>query len=107
MVRASDFYLVPHAALGILLHKVIPFPKRRVVVVNEMVEDILEGSSVFARHVIVADESIKPFEEVLVVDEDDKLICLGRVLLDYETMMTAIHGVAIQIREKIAKGVKQ
>lgn len=100
-IRASDFYLVPHTPLGVLLHRVLPFPSRRVVVVNEMVEDVLEGHTVFAKHVIAADESLKPFEEVLVVDEDDKLISLGRVLLDYETIITSTYGAAVQIREKI------
>lgn len=101
MIRASDFYIVPHTPLGILLHKVIPFPRRRVIVVNEMVDDILKGSSIFAKHIIAADESLRPFEEVLVVNEDDKLIGLGRTILDYTTMVTATHGVAVQLREKI------
>lgn len=100
-IRAFDSYLIPHTLLGILLHKVIPFPKRRVAIPNEIVEDVLEGHTVFAKHIILADEDIKPFEEVLVVSEDDKLISLGRALLDYETMITATYGVAVQIREKI------
>ncbi|MEM1526197.1 MAG: PUA domain-containing protein [Ignisphaera sp.] len=103
-IRASDFFLVPHVPMGLLLHKVLPFPKRRVVVVNEMLEDILEGHTVFAKHIILADETLKPFEEVLVVDENDKLISLGKTLLDYETMITATYGAAVQIREKIRLG---
>jgi predicted RNA-binding protein (TIGR00451 family) len=103
-VRASDSYLIPHAPLAVLLHKVLPFPKMRVVVVNEIVDDLLEGHTVFARHVILADETIKPFEEVLIVNEDDKLIGLGRAILDYETMITSTYGVAVQIREKIRDG---
>ncbi|MEM1541760.1 MAG: PUA domain-containing protein [Ignisphaera sp.] len=103
MVRASDFYIVPHIELGILLHKVLPFPKRRVVVAKEMVDDIVKGNSVFAKHIVKADESIRPYDEVLVVDEDDKLISVGRALLDYETMITATYGVAVQIREKIGE----
>lgn len=103
-IRASDSYLIPHKPLAILLHKVLPFPKRRVVVVNEIAEDVLEGHTVFAKHIILADETLKPFEEVLVVNEDDKLISLGRTLLDYETMITATHGAAVQIREKVKDG---
>lgn len=102
-VRASDFYLVPHIELGVLLHKILPFPKRRVVIVNEIVEDVFKGNSIFAKHIITADQSIKSYDEVLVVNEDDKLICLGRALLDYETMITATRGVAVQIREKLGE----
>ncbi|MEM4848162.1 MAG: PUA domain-containing protein [Ignisphaera sp.] len=100
-IRASDFYLIPHMPMGTLLHKALPFPKRRVAVANEMIEDILEGHTVFAKHIILADETLKPFEEVLVVDENDKLISLGKTLLDYETMITATYGAAVQIREKV------
>jgi archaeosine-15-forming tRNA-guanine transglycosylase len=103
-VRASDFHLIPHKPLAILLHRVLPFPKRRVVVVNEMTDDILKGHTVFAKHIILADETIRPFEEVLVVNEDDKLIGLGRALLDYETMITSTYGAAVQIREKVVDG---
>lgn len=101
MIRAFDFYMVPHIPLGILMHKVLPFPKRRVVVANEIVDDVINGSSVFAKHIIAADEALRPFEEVLVVDEDDKLISLGRTLLDYKSMITATYGVAVHIREKV------
>lgn len=104
IVRATDFYLIPHAPLGILMHKVIPFPKRRVVIANEMTEDIIGKSSIFAKHIIMADESLRPFEEVLIVNEDDKLISLGRTLLDYKTMITATYGVAVQVRESIVGG---
>lgn len=104
-IRASDFYLVLHMPLGKLLHRVLPYPLRRVAVVSEMVDDILEeGHTVFAKHVIEADESIRPFEEVLVVDESDRLIGVGRALLDYETMVTATYGPAVQLREKEVLG---
>jgi len=101
-VRASDFALIPHLSLGILLHKVLPYPKWRVVIINEIVDDLLnEGYTVFSRHIINGDSRIRPHDEVLVVNEDDELIAVGRALVDYETMITSVYGGAVQIREKV------
>ncbi|ADM26952.1 PUA domain containing protein [Ignisphaera aggregans DSM 17230] len=103
-IRASDFTLVPHLSLGVLLHKVLPYPKWRIVIINEIVEDLLnEGYTVFSRHIIDGDPRIRAYDEILVVDEDDELIAVGRALVDYETMITSIYGGAVQIREKVDK----
>ncbi|MCC6055202.1 MAG: hypothetical protein LM583_00790, partial [Desulfurococcaceae archaeon] len=50
-IRASDFRLIPRINMAKLLHRVIPYPKHRIVVINEVVEDILKGHTVFSRHV--------------------------------------------------------
>ncbi len=101
-IRASDFTLIPHISLGIFLHQVLPYPKWRVVIANEIVEDILnEGHTIFARHIICGDPRIRPYDEILIVNEDDELIAVGRALVDYETMITSIYGGAVQIREKV------
>ncbi len=101
-IRASDFTLIPHLPLGILLHRVFPYPKWRIVIVNEIVEDLLnEGYTVFSRHIIDGDPRIRPYDEIIIVDEDDELIAVGRALVDYETMITSTYGSAVQIREKV------
>jgi Prefoldin, molecular chaperone implicated in de novo protein folding, alpha subunit len=100
-IRASDFRLIPRISMARLLHSVIPYPRHRIVVVNEIAEDVLEGHTVFSRHVLEGDESIKPFDEVLIVDENDRLIGIGRALISYEAIITALRGPAIRIREKV------
>lgn len=103
-IRASDFRLIPRIDMAILLHRVISYPRHRIVIVNEIAEDILErGHTVFSRHVLEGDENIKPFDEVLIVDENDKLIGVGRALISYEAIITALRGPAVQIREKVRK----
>jgi predicted RNA-binding protein (TIGR00451 family) len=84
-----------------LLHRVIPYPKHRIVVINEVVEDILKGHTVFSRHVLEGDENIKPYDEVLIVNEDNKLIGVGKALISYDAIITALRGPAVQIREKV------
>ncbi|MEM0228553.1 MAG: PUA domain-containing protein [Ignisphaera sp.] len=103
-IRASDYMIVPHIIFARYLHKVLPYPRYRVVVLNEFVEDILNSYTVFSRHIISGDPRIKPYDEVMIVDENDSLIGVGRALLDYESMITATRGAAVQIREKYSEG---
>jgi predicted RNA-binding protein (TIGR00451 family) len=100
-IRASDFRLIPRINMAKLLHRVIPYPKHRIVVINEVVEDILKGHTVFSRHVLEGDENIKPYDEVLIVNEDNKLIGVGKALISYDAIITALRGPAVQIREKV------
>ncbi len=106
-IRPSDFRLIPRLSMAIILQKVLPYPKSRVVVVNEIVDDILEGHTVFSKHVIGGDPTIRPGDEVLIVNEEDKLIGVGRALIGFEAMITAFMGPAVQIREKVRKDEKK
>lgn len=103
-IRASDYMVIPHITFAKYLHKALPYPCYRVVVLNEIVEEILNGYTVFAKHIISGDPRIKPYDEVMIVDERDNLIGVGRALLDYEGIITSFRGAAIQIREKNTGG---
>jgi len=105
-IRASDHVIIPHVPFAKLLHKHLPFPLYRVVVVNEMVSDIMNGWTVFAKHILLADENIRPGDEVLIVDEQDKLLAIGRSILGHREMITATYGPAIVIREKVVNNAK-
>ena len=100
-IRASDYTIIPHTLFAKLLHKHLPFPLYRIVVVNEMVSDIMNGWTIFARHVLLADDNIRPGDEVLIVDEQDKLLAIGRTILGHQEMLTAVYGPAVAIREKV------
>ncbi|HIP57417.1 MAG TPA: pseudouridine synthase [Ignisphaera aggregans] len=105
-IRASDHVIIPHIPFAKLLHKYLPFPLYRVVVVNEMVSDVMNGWTVFAKHILLADENIRPGDEVLVVDEQDKLLAIGRSILGHREMLTAVYGPAVIIREKVVNNAK-
>ncbi len=83
-----------------IIHKHVPPPKLRVVVVNEVADDIVEQkSTVFARHIITIDDELRAGDEVLVVDESDRLLCVGRLLLSPEEVLHFIRGPAVKLRE--------
>ncbi len=81
------------------LHKAFPFPRHRVVVLNEVSQFIADGKSVFAKHVVRVDEKIRANDEVLVVNELDELLATGKALLSAFEMLEVKRGVAVKTRQ--------
>jgi 7-cyano-7-deazaguanine tRNA-ribosyltransferase len=57
-----------------------------------------KGRSVFAKFVLEADPELRPWEEVLVVDEEDELLAVGRALMNREEMLAFSVGQAVKVR---------
>jgi 7-cyano-7-deazaguanine tRNA-ribosyltransferase len=64
------------------------------------VEFVREGKSVFAKFVADSDPEIRPYQEVIVVDEEDEFLGTGRALLNSKEMRSFKKGVAVKIRHK-------
>ncbi len=83
-----------------VIHETVPPPRLRVIVVNEIAEDLVTfGSSVFAKHVMYVDDDLRAGSEALVVDEDDNLLCVGRLILSPDEIIHFIIGPAVKLRE--------
>jgi len=75
--------------------------------VQEGVEPfVAEGRSVFAKHVVDADEEIRPQEEVIVTGEDSRVLAVGKAVLTGREMKAFKHGVAVKVRRGIMEEVK-
>jgi len=85
------------------LHIAFRYPKLRVVVLKDVAEFIAEGRSVFAKHVVDVDPSIRANDEVIVVDEDDNLLATGRAVLSAKEMIEFERGVAVAVRQGIKR----
>lgn len=86
------------------LHKLVPPPQLRLVIVNEIVPDVLNArSSVFSKHVLLVDEELRASDEALVVSEDDELLCVGKLLLSPDEILQLLIGPALRIRECVVK----
>ncbi|MCS7121423.1 MAG: pseudouridine synthase [Archaeoglobaceae archaeon] len=85
------------------LQKFFPFPKLRVVVLDEVSEFIASGKSVFAKHVVYVDEKIRAGDEVLVVNTKDSLLATGKALLSAYEMLEVRRGVAVKVRQGVKK----
>ena len=101
--RAEDGLLTLGIEGAKRLHKVLPFPKMRVVV-NEDAEPFAKrGKNVFAKFVVDADPEIRPYDEVLVVNERDELLATGQTLLNGEELRVFQNGLAVKVRRGVGK----
>lgn len=65
---------------------------------NNVSHFIAEGGDVFARHVVGADEEIRPKSEVIVVNEGGEVLAVGRAGFSGEEMQSFKSGVAVKVR---------
>ncbi|MEM0043839.1 MAG: PUA domain-containing protein [Sulfolobales archaeon] len=98
-VRASDHRIIPTCVGGLRIKNHVASPQLRVIVINEISREISLGGSVFARHVLEVDRELRPWDIALVVDESDRLLAIGRLLLSPDEMLHYIRGVAVFNRE--------
>jgi len=85
------------------LHSFLPYPRMRVVVMDEVSEFIAEGKSVFAKHVVEVDEDIRANDEVIVVNTKDELLATGRAVLSAFEMLEMERGMAVKVRQGVKK----
>ncbi len=102
-MRASDSYLILSKEGAKRLHAAMPFPQNRVVVNEDSVPFALDGKSVFCKFVVDCDENIRSKDEVLIVDEDDKLLAYGKSLLGACEIEQFETGQAIKTRKGMKK----
>ena len=97
-LRAGDglYTLRPEGAQRIL--EKIPSPRMRVIVNDDSVPFVSEGRNAFAQFVLDADDEIRPMEEVIVVDKNDRLLATGRALLIKSEMKSLKKGIAVKVR---------
>jgi predicted RNA-binding protein (TIGR00451 family) len=79
------------------------FARCFVTVQNDVSQFIADGGDVFAVHVVKADEEIRAKDEVIVVNEDNRVLAVGRALLSSMEMTAFKTGVAIKVRHGCAK----
>jgi predicted RNA-binding protein (TIGR00451 family) len=64
---------------------------------------IIKGRSVFAKHVVDADEEIRPREEVIVISEEKEVLAVGKAILTGREMKAFKRGVAVKVRKGVAE----
>ncbi|MCL4447359.1 MAG: tRNA guanosine(15) transglycosylase TgtA [Thermoplasmatales archaeon] len=99
-LRASDGLFSLNYEGAVLIHSNFEYPAHRVVIDPEVTEFIREGRNVFAKFVEEADPGIRPHDEVVIVDRDDKLLSYGRVILNRQEMIEFRKGIAVKNRLK-------
>jgi 7-cyano-7-deazaguanine tRNA-ribosyltransferase len=100
-MRASDgFFTLKKAGARRIMRAFSP-PRLRVVVHADSVPFNKEGKNVFCGFVLEADRELVTMDEVMVVDESDDLVALGRAMLIRDEMLVFEKGMAVKVREGI------
>ncbi len=100
-LRAKDGFLALTVEGGKSLKRIFKPPRHRVRVIPGVEEFIRKGGNVFAKHVRNVDPEIRPAEEVLVVDNRDRLLAVGRTMFNAEEMLSFKIGVAVKVRHGV------
>ena len=102
-MRASDSYLVLSKEGAKRLHNAMPYPENRVVVNKDSEPFALDGKSVFCKFVVDCDDNIRAKDEILIVNEQDKLLAYGKALLGACEIKEFKTGQAIKTRKGFKK----
>ncbi len=87
---------------GQLLHSHISSPNHRVIILSEVEEFIRQGKSVFSQHVVEIHPDLRIGSEVLVVNEQDELLAVGKLNIPPSYAGLSI-GMAVAVRKGIPK----
>lgn len=102
-MRASDSLLILSKEGAKRLHNAMPYPKNRVVVNKDSEPFALDGKSVFCKFVVDCDDNIRSNDEVLIVNEEDKLLAYGKALIGACEIKQFETGQAIKTRKGMKK----
>jgi 7-cyano-7-deazaguanine tRNA-ribosyltransferase len=87
----------PTFAGATLLHAGLKAPRARIRVAADAVPFVAEGRSLFSRFVLGGDSSLVPGSSTLLVDEEDRLLAVGRLVLAPVEMGRMARGVAVRV----------
>lgn len=76
-------------------------------VLGEVAPFIAQGKSVFAKHVMDADEEIRPQEEVIVINEEGEVTAVGKAVLTGREMTAFKRGVAVKVRRGVSEKLSE
>lgn len=73
-------------------------PRSRVIVQTDVGSYIESGKSVFAKHVVNLDSTLRIGDEVFVVDENDHLLAIGKMNMPPHLVLKMKSGMAVKVR---------
>ncbi|MDH2902227.1 MAG: pseudouridine synthase [archaeon] len=76
-------------------------PRFAVTVLNGVGDFVANGKTVFCKHVVSCHKSLRAGEDVVVLNEEGKLLAVGKSVLPCQLMKQFKRGVAVKVREGI------
>jgi uncharacterized protein with predicted RNA binding PUA domain len=90
------FTLSLHSASKLILK--LPVPIMRAIVLSDISEFIRKGRNVFCKHVLEIDSKLRPLDEIIVVNQEDEVLAIGRLSIPIPYIKTFNAGIAINVR---------
>lgn len=72
-----------------------------VAVMNEVTEFVSGGKTVFCKHVVRVDDSLRSGEDVVVINMKKDILAVGRAVIDGFSMKQFKRGQAVKVREGV------
>lgn len=106
-LRAHDGFFTLSVEGARRLHAAADYPAHRVAVTPDSAEYNAKGFNVFFKFIKGLDETIMAGNEVLVVDENDELVAVGKSVLSGGEIPYFNSGVAVKVHRGIRQGSEE
>ena len=97
-MRAGDGLYTLRKEGAVRIVSAVPAPFMRVRVTDDAVPFVSEGRNVFCQFVDECDGELRPMEEAIVTDGNDRVIATGRMMLTADEIRSFKKGVAVKVR---------
>ncbi|MEM0090891.1 MAG: PUA domain-containing protein [Nitrososphaerota archaeon] len=98
-VRSNDGFIVLTVEGAMRLRALLPPGRFRVIASDDAVRFIVEGKSLFSKHVLEADPKILPGEEVIIENDKGELLAVGKAVISGCEMGKFRRGLAVKVRK--------
>ncbi|MEM4237488.1 MAG: PUA domain-containing protein, partial [Candidatus Nitrosocaldaceae archaeon] len=72
-----------------------------IIIKKEVVDFIKSGRSVFCKHVISCGRNIEVESDAIILDDNDRLVAVGKAILPYSMIIVFKRGAAVRVRHSI------
>ena len=97
-MRAGDGLYTLKQEGAVRIAESIPSPFMRVAVNDDSVPYVSKGRNAFCQFVIGCDPGLRPMDEVIVTDRNDKVLATGRAMMTMKEIMSFKRGIAVKVR---------
>jgi 7-cyano-7-deazaguanine tRNA-ribosyltransferase len=97
-MRAGDGMYTLKTGGAARIAAAVPSPYMRVVVDDDSVPYVIQGRNAFCQFVIDCDPGLRPMEEVIVTDRNDRVLATGRAMMTRKEIESFRRGVAVKVR---------
>jgi len=94
----NGFYTLGFLAAEMIINNT-ESPKMRAIVLTEISKFIKKGRNVFCKHIVDIDRDLRPNDEIIVVNQDQEILAIGRVAIPIPYIKSFNRGVGIDVRK--------